>query len=105
MDSSSLMLYRLIGLVIAAAIAFYVYQDAKKRGMNAIGWAIGTFLLCIIFLPVYLIMRKPVIVGGPPTPPYTPPGVTAAGARFCSSCGASVPAGTGFCPQCGTKVV
>lgn len=50
----------LIGLLIAGAIAFWVYKDAESRGMNGIGWAIGTFLLCIIILPIYLIVRKPV---------------------------------------------
>ena len=50
--------------VIAALIyaTYWVYKDAGKRGMNAIGWAIGTFLLCIIIFPLYLIMRKPVII-------------------------------------------
>lgn len=53
----------LIGLVIGVALAVWVYIDAEKRGMSAIGWSIGTFLLCIIFLPLYLIIRKPKIVG------------------------------------------
>ena len=58
----------IIGLLIAAGIAFYVYQDASKRGMNAILWAILVFLFCIICFPLYLIMRKPVIGSGvPPT--------------------------------------
>jgi hypothetical protein len=69
----------LIGLAIAAAIAFWVYTDAKKRPMNAVGWAIGTFLLCIVILPLYLIMRKPEIGAGglapglPPQPMPLPP--------------------------------
>jgi hypothetical protein len=66
----------LIGFLIAGAIAFWVYSDAKKRGMNAAGWAAGTFLLCIVFLPLYLIIRKPVVTGpvGMPVPPgYIPP--------------------------------
>ena len=50
---------QLIGLLIAAAIAYWVYQDAESRGMNGILWGIFTFLLCIIALPVYLIVRKP----------------------------------------------
>ncbi|HEX6740680.1 MAG TPA: hypothetical protein VF079_02645 [Sphingomicrobium sp.] len=50
---------QLIGLAIAAAIAFWVYKDAESRGMSGIGWGIFTFLLCIIALPVYLIVRKP----------------------------------------------
>ncbi len=63
--------YQIIGLLIAAAIAFWVYTDAKKRPMNAVLWAIGTFLLCIVFLPLYLIMRKP--VGAAPGTPGLPP--------------------------------
>jgi len=51
----------LIGYVIAALIAYWVYKDAGKRGMNALGWAIGTFVVCVIVFPLYLIMRKPVI--------------------------------------------
>jgi len=50
---------QVIGLIIAAAIAFWVYRDAESRGMSGILWGILTFLLCIIFLPVYLIIRKP----------------------------------------------
>ncbi len=50
---------QIIGLIIAAAIAFWVYKDAESRGMSGIGWALFTFLLCIIALPVYLIVRKP----------------------------------------------
>ena len=50
---------QLIGMCIAFVIAFWVYTDAAKRGMNAVGWAIGVFLLLIVFLPLYFIKRKP----------------------------------------------
>lgn len=49
-----------LGLIIAAVVAYYVYDDANKRGMNGFGWAAGTFLLMIVFLPIYLITRKPI---------------------------------------------
>jgi hypothetical protein len=52
-------IFQLIGLIIAAAIGFWVYKDANTRGMNGILWGILTFLICIIFLPIYLIIRKP----------------------------------------------
>jgi hypothetical protein len=55
---------QIIGLIILAAIAFWVYKDAETRGMSGILWAILVFLFCIIALPVYLIMRKPVGSGG-----------------------------------------
>lgn len=71
----------LLSLVVGAVAGFWVYSDAKKRGMNAVGWGIGAFLLCIVFLPLYLIMRKPELVAGAPglppgaVPVYPPPPV------------------------------
>ena len=73
---ASLGVFQLIGFVIAAIIAFWVGSDANKRGMNGILWGIGTFLLCIVFLPLYLIIRKPLLVAGQVpqgTPIYIPP--------------------------------
>jgi hypothetical protein len=51
---------QIIGFVILVAISVWVYKDAEQRGMgtNAYLWAIGTFLLCIIVLPIYLIVRN-----------------------------------------------
>lgn len=56
----------LLGLLIAAAIAFFVYDDAKQRNLknnswikSPAGWAIGVFLLAIIFLPAYYVTRGP----------------------------------------------
>jgi len=51
-------------LLVVLVIAVLVALDASKRGMNALGWFLGTSLLCIIFLPLYLIVRKPI-----PRPP------------------------------------
>ncbi|HEY1501721.1 MAG TPA: zinc ribbon domain-containing protein [Acidobacteriaceae bacterium] len=119
--------YQVIGLLIAAAIAFWVYTDAKKRPMNAIGWAIGTFLLCIVFLPLYLIMRKPLLTaqlppGAPPLPPgytytttpppgqappptFTPPPPAYAPPPPAAAPPTAAPSGgpVHFCPQCGHK--
>ena len=50
-----------LGLIIAAIVGILVGQDASKRGMNAWGWGIGVFLLMIVFLPLYFILRKPKI--------------------------------------------
>jgi hypothetical protein len=118
-------IYQLIGLVIAAAIAFWVYNDAKKRPMNAILWAIGTFLVCIVFLPLYLILRKPVTgaavtPGMPPqplplpptyTPPpqqsyqqppqYTPPPPTYTPPQPGAPLATAPPKQGKFCPSCG----
>jgi hypothetical protein len=46
-------------VVLVGAIAgWYVYEDAHERGDSSPGaWAIGTFLLFIIVLPLYLYHR------------------------------------------------
>lgn len=63
-SDSSFAIYQLVGIAINAAIAYFVYKDASERGMNAVLWAVLTFLFCIIALPVYLITRKPKVDGG-----------------------------------------
>ncbi|HXW68425.1 MAG TPA: hypothetical protein VEJ88_02355, partial [Dissulfurispiraceae bacterium] len=50
-----------IGLVFVIICGVLVGQDAAKRGMSPWGWGLFVTLLCIIGLPVYLIMRKPVL--------------------------------------------
>ena len=64
-----------ISLVVGAVAGYWVYTDAKKRPMNATGWGILTFLICIVGLPLYLIMRKPegVAPGTPGMPPQPIP--------------------------------
>ncbi|MEM1327416.1 MAG: hypothetical protein AAGI23_15740 [Bacteroidota bacterium] len=49
----------IIGMTIAAVVAFLVAKDAQQRGMNPGLWALGVFALMIVFLPLYLILRKP----------------------------------------------
>ena len=49
----------ILGLIIALVVGILIGQDAEKRGMNGLGWGLGVFLLMIVFLPVYLIVRKP----------------------------------------------
>jgi len=50
-----------ISLLIALIAGIFVGKDARKRGMSAWGWGIGVFLLMIVFLPVYFIVRKPLV--------------------------------------------
>ena len=52
--------YTVVGLIIAAVVAVIIAKDASARGMNGLGWGIFTFLICIVAIPVYLIVRKPV---------------------------------------------
>jgi hypothetical protein len=117
----------LFGLAIAAAIGFWVATDAKKRGMNGVLWGVAVFLVCIVFLPIYLIVRKPLLPEAtglpyPPTSPippqqYVPPPPQNAtppppippapsttpqpGHNFCLNCGAKLAPDAKFCGACG----
>jgi hypothetical protein len=53
------LIFQLIGFAIDAYVAYWVYTDAGKRGMPAVGWAIGSFICFPIVTVIYLIMRKP----------------------------------------------
>jgi hypothetical protein len=88
-------------ILVPLVIAVLVAQDANKRGMNGVLWGIGVFLLCIVFLPLYLIVRRPVLMAG--TPGSYPPvgGPPPGGARMCPACGKYHDGSAQFCPHCG----
>ena len=48
----------IIAFIVLILISLWVYKDAEKRGYNAAAWALSTFVLLIIMLPLYLIMRS-----------------------------------------------
>jgi hypothetical protein len=47
------------GLVIAVIIGVLIGKDATARGMSGAGWGLFSFLICIVAVPIYLIVRKP----------------------------------------------
>lgn len=50
----------IVGLLAAIIAAMWTYRDANSRGMgSATAWTIGVFFLGILFLPVYLFVRRP----------------------------------------------
>jgi hypothetical protein len=92
----------LFSTVVVLVIAVFVAQDANRRGMNGVLWGIGVFLLCIVFLPLYLILRKPLLMTAPPGYPPVPPGpMPGAQARMCPACGRYHDGTAQFCPHCG----
>lgn len=77
----------LINLAIPICIAVYVYQDAKKRGMEPILWAlVAAVIPSFIGLIIYLMMRS------------------GHSALHCAKCGAAVEENYAVCPQCGTDL-
>lgn len=43
--------------LLYAIVAAWVFFDAKKRGNNALAWAVATFLIGVIVAPYYLAKR------------------------------------------------
>jgi hypothetical protein len=52
---------RIFALMITFGIGLAIGKDAAKRGMNEWFWTVSVALLLIVFLPLYYIVRKPLI--------------------------------------------
>jgi hypothetical protein len=83
-----------IALFAAAAVAIWVYMDAKKNNYTtpmSIGWMLGVFMLMIVFLPFYLIVKakrakRPVM------------------SAACEHCSKVYFGSPNYCPHCGHLV-
>jgi hypothetical protein len=83
-----------IALFAAAAVAIWVYMDAKKNNYTtpmSIGWMLGVFMLMIVFLPFYLIVKakrvkRPVM------------------STACEHCSKVYFGSPNYCPHCGHLV-
>jgi hypothetical protein len=89
------------GLIIAAVIASFVAKDASKRGMNAVGWFLGVFFLLILFLPLYFIVRRPMLSEYQPQFAPQPMSAALATAHLCMHCGKYYADKARYCPLCG----
>jgi hypothetical protein len=83
-----------IALFVAAAVSIWVYMDAKKNNYStqmSIGWMLGVFMLMIVFLPFYLIVKakrakRPVM------------------STACEHCSKVYFGSPNYCPHCGHLV-
>ena len=88
----------LIGYVIAALAACWIFRDAKRRGVRgAVVWGIFTFLFLIIALPLYLLWGRKRVKPSQP--------VSATTRRFCVECGKESPPDVRFCTNCGKELL
>jgi hypothetical protein len=106
-----------IAIVIAGAIAFWVYSDARNldhRGIRVLKWspvAWGwlVFLFALLFGILYLVNRPKAIAGAgapPARPDYEPepepePDLPR---RFCPACGTQIVRYASYCHGCGREV-
>jgi hypothetical protein len=89
----------LIPLFIFLPFAFfgYIYGDAKRRHMNAIGWTLlAIFVPYLIGVILYFLLRDPLPINCPGCQSSVPSKFT-----FCPNCGKPV---SPRCPQCGKAV-
>lgn len=78
----------LLCLFATVFVAVFVYKDAQKRDMNAIGWTLIVVLVPLFLgLIIYLLCRKPLMN------------------LQCPKCGAGVTQYDKTCPQCGNTFV
>ena len=114
-------------LALGIAILVWVYNDAEKRGLNGLLWAILVFFLHVLGFIIYLVVRsshpekaKTAVspAAGPPPPPppaqapipvppvpghsLAPP-TPAPQPMGCPQCGKPVAPAHAYCPTCGTK--
>jgi hypothetical protein len=76
----------LIGYFLAGLLAAWVYRDARSRGAEQAGlWALGTFLLAIVVVPVWLVKR---------------PAKGAASLRPCPHCAEQIQLAAAICRFC-----
>lgn len=85
-----------LGVFIAGCVAIWVVLDAIRHGKSraaALGWGAGVFLLLIVFLPLYLVLRDKT---------QTAPLKTEA--AQCRYCGLAVPGNAAYCPHCSKQL-
>lgn len=76
-------------------ISIWVYNDAERRGMSGILWALLVFFGNIIALIIYLIVRS----GS-----ASQVSATLSGTYQCPNCNASIQKDFSICPYCGTNL-
>jgi hypothetical protein len=90
---------QLLGMAIAAVVAGWVSADAQRRGLKkstALGWGVGVLLVLIVFLPLYLYMRrKDFEAGNAPSGAATAP---------CPYCGYLNKPGANYCEKCNRQL-
>ena len=103
----------LVAIVVAGALGFWVYSDARKldrRGIRVLKWspvAWGwlVFLFALVFGILYLVNRsKAIAQGGVSRRAVEPDPEPEVPRRFCPKCGTQIVPYAAYCHACGREV-
>jgi hypothetical protein len=89
--------------LIHLLVALWVFYDSQKMGYTVwrgLLWAIGVFLVLILFLPLYLVARKKrqrLLTQAGQTPKFFPK-------TSCFYCGQRYEGDPPICPHCGQNL-
>ncbi len=111
----------ILGILILLVIALLVASDASKYGENGFLWGFVVFIMPMMGLLIYAIIRSGWTVRATNSTPVannvTPPTVVTTSNRtinnptpaidnviYCTSCGYANPREAAYCNKCGTKI-
>lgn len=105
-------IFVVICIMLPVLIAYFVYQDAKTRGMDAVLWALVAALTpSLIGVIIYLVVRGNYTTnvcakcGNPAKEQFINCPSCGAGLKLlCDSCGCAVEADWKLCAHCGTQL-
>ena len=101
----------LLVFFVLIGLASYVYQDARRRGMPPLLWAlIAFFVPYFLGFIIYILLRSPLQALCPACGALSPmtavhcPKCGRALKEKCAACGAVTETGNRFCPVCGSAL-
>lgn len=108
----------MLGILVLLVIALLVASDASKYGENGFLWGFVVFIMPMMGLLIYAVVRSgwtARIVSTPTTPQpvatqYTPVVNVPASAQvtpnvaYCTACGTPNPSDAAYCKKCGNKI-
>jgi len=100
-----IVIFTMMAFVIHILIAVWVYNDAQRRGEEAVVWLLIVLFTNLIGLIIYLIVRGESRRSRPAEYQQAFTGQPApSGTIYCNQCGSPNTRGAGYCNDCGAQL-